>query len=216
MLANTSDVGRPRFSLSSKPRTEYGMGMRRYTNAGFFSVMVAAVEVYTDPVIPACSRCTKACQASGFIYSDDAVEVTQRSAKTTHTDNQACEELLTTQIVLDVSSSETMDNLVSKLKYKESRIKQHETVLAKPCSLAGPAVFQCQGLSRAPLTPQFVQKQEIRTSINDRETMLLREKSYAAQFSGTTHSLALIAHIPNLSLFTKEAIEAQPAFKRVD
>jgi hypothetical protein len=101
-----------------------------------------------------------------------------------------------------------MDDLVSKLKYKDSRIKQLETALAKTCSLAGPAVFQCQGLSRAPLTPQSVQKQEIRTGINDRETMLLREKSFAAQFSGTTDSLALVAHTPDLSLFTKEAIEA--------
>lgn len=45
--------------------------------------------------------------------------------------------------------------------------------------------------------------------------MLLRGQSFATQFSGTTHSLALIAHIPELNLFTKEALETYPSFQRV-
>lgn len=49
----------------------------------------------------------------------------------------------------------------------------------------------------------------------DRETMLLRGKSFKTQFHGTTHPGSLIAYIPELNVFTKETFEKFPALKRI-
>ncbi|KAI7032517.1 hypothetical protein KC352_g47342, partial [Hortaea werneckii] len=45
--------------------------------------------------------------------------------------------------------------------------------------------------------------------------MLLRGKSFKTQFHGTTHPGALIAHIPDLNVFTKETFERFPALARI-
>lgn len=66
-----------------------------------------------------------------------------------------------------------------------------------------------------PTTLVYTQSHDLNNKINDRETMLMRGKSFKTQFSGTTHPLGTIAHVPELNLFTKEALEMYPIFQHI-
>ena len=110
------------------------------------------------------------------------------------------------------------DNMLSRLEYQERRIKQIESALAQSASTSDAPPTHRSKASRFPLTPESVQAhhgQEAGNAVNDRETMLLRGKSFKTQFHGTTHPGALLAHIPELNLFTREAFERFPALQRI-
>jgi hypothetical protein len=94
------------------------------------------------------------------------------------------------------------EDVLQTVKRQTLRIQQLEAALARRSH-------------SAPLTPVSAQQHESNVKINDRETMLMRGKAFKTQFSGTTHHLATIAHIPELNLFTKEALEMYPSFQHV-
>jgi hypothetical protein len=166
-----------------------------------------------DRVMPACGRCVKAGQESSCVYSEDATDTLFRSSK------PPGQEQTGTSTTDHASSSSypetTLSDLPTKLRYQERRIQQLEAALARTTSHRpdGVAARQFEVL-KLPLTPESIHDTGLGSNINDRETMLLRGRSFATQFSGTTHPLALIAHVPELNLFTKEALEMYPFFQR--
>ena len=147
-------------------------------------------KLHCDRVLPACGRCKKA--GSICSYSEHATEIpandTNQSSVVGHDPFAQLHQ-----------SSEEVSQTV---KRQNLRIQQLEAALARRSY-------------SAPLTPVYAQQHESNVKINDRETMLMRGKSFKTQFSGTTHHLATIAHIPELNLFTKEALEMYPSFQHV-
>ena len=135
-------------------------------------------KLHCDRVLPACGRCKKA--GSICSYSEHATEIpandTNQSSVVGHDPFAQLHQ-----------SSEEVSQTV---KRQNLRIQQLEAALARRSY-------------SAPLTPVYAQQHESNVKINDRETMLMRGKSFKTQFSGTTHHLATIAHIPELNLFTK-------------
>lgn len=98
-------------------------------------------------------------------------------------------------------------DLLSRLEYQDGRIKQLEAQLAQ----AGQTV---KG-GRIPPTPESMAGGDTAAPVQDRETTLLRGKSFKTQFHGNTHPGALIARIPELHGFTRETFEQFPALSRI-
>ena len=106
-------------------------------------------------------------------------------------------------------------DLPVKMKYQERRIQQLEAALVRTTShRPEPAASRQFEVFKLPLTPDSIHDSGLGSNINDRETMLLRGRAFETQLSGTTHHLSLIAHVPELNLFTKEALERYPFFQR--
>lgn len=148
-----------------------------------------------DRVLPTCGRCRTSGQPSSCIYSDDT---TTTSVKSRQRDDPPAD-------------------IFQTVKHQKLRIQQLEAALARrshstpkdlPLRLKAPDYDY-------PPSPVSAQQHELNVKINDRETMLMRGKSFKTQFSGTTHPLGTIAHIPELNLFTKEALEKHPIFQHV-
>ncbi|KAM0704913.1 hypothetical protein Q7P35_007700 [Cladosporium inversicolor] len=166
-----------------------------------------------DRVMPACGRCVKAGQESSCEYSEDASDPLFRSSKPPNPEHSG-----NSTVDPDSASSYPdvpLNDLPTKMKYQERRIQQLEAALARttPNRPEATAARQFEVLKH-PLTPESVHDSGLGSNINDRETMLLRGRAFETQFSGTTHPLSLIAHVPELNLFTKEAIERYPSFQR--
>ena len=105
---------------------------------------------------------------------------------------------------------------LSRLEYQDRRIKQLEAALNESVQ-AVPSVHQLKA-SKFPLTPESiaaVEPQSAPVNVTDRETMLLRGKSFKTQFHGITYPGSLIAYIPELAAFTKEVFESFPALRRI-
>jgi hypothetical protein len=146
-----------------------------------------------DRVSPTCGRCKSAGQSSSCIYSEDN---TKPSVKSRQRDDSPTDVLQT-------------------VKHQRLRIQQLEAALARRSdSIPKDLSLRLEALDFPP-TPISAHQHELNVKINDRETMLIRGKSFKTQFSGTTHPLGTIAHIPELNLFTKEALETYPVFQHV-
>lgn len=165
-----------------------------------------------DRVMPACGRCVKAGQESSCIYSEDATETPIRSAK--HAGPEERGAVITGQTSAPLHPDTQLDDLPMKVKHQERRIHQLEAALARASHQSETTTTRHFDLLKLPLTPESIQDSGLGSNINDRETMLLRGQGFGTQFSGTTHPLSLIAHVPELNLFTKEALEMYPSFQR--
>lgn len=169
-----------------------------------------------DRAVPACGRCIKSGQASKCVYLDDTSEapaislrLSQSSAIINSNPQSSAENHGSSYKV----PAEPPAEFHSKIQDQDARIRQLEIALARPSYSAETVASRSILLSKLPPTPESVKEQQTSTSINDRETMLLRGKSFETQFSGTTHPLSLIAHVPELNSFTKEALEVYPSFQ---
>ncbi|KAK4543130.1 hypothetical protein LTR36_005907 [Oleoguttula mirabilis] len=163
-----------------------------------------------DRAMPACGRCTKAGQASNCLYIDDATEGPARES-----DGR---EPFDAHISRPIQQAPTpLGDTLARLEYQDRRIKQLEAALAHTGHTQAMDPAHRLRASKLPLTPESVvgAAEQIGASMNDRETMVLRGKSFKTQFHGTTHPGALIAHIPDLNLFTKETFESFPALARI-
>lgn len=165
-----------------------------------------------DRVMPACGRCVKAGQTSSCVYSEDATETSQESAK--HSGSGERNAFATDPASASSQPFASPDELSMKVKHQERRIHQLEAALARTSHRADAGAARHFDVLKLPMTPESIQDSGLGSSINDGETMLLRGKAFETQFSGTTHPLALIAHVPELNLFTKEALEMFPFFQR--
>ena len=108
--------------------------------------------------------------------------------------------------------------MLARLEYQDRRIKQLEAALSQATQSQHLSPVQLLKGSKLPLTPESLTAIEPNTAlvnIIDKETMLLRGKSFKTQFSGLTYPGSLIAHIPQLSAFTKETFETFPALARI-
>lgn len=167
-----------------------------------------------DRAMPACGRCVKAGQQASCTYSDDATDTPFRSSSKHPGPDQSG------ALTADYASSSshidtTLNDLPTKLRHKERRIQQLEAALARTTShLPEAATARQFEVLKLPVTPESIHESGLGSNINDRETMLLRGRAFETQFSGTTHPLSLIAHVPELNLFTKEALELYPSFQR--
>ena len=165
-----------------------------------------------DRVMPACGRCTKAGQAANCLYIDDPTSDTP-----TRPNDSANPELgraTNNSQMRQTQSQGPSGDLLSRLEYQGRRIKQLESALNE--SIQSP--LQHLKVSKFPLTPESVVAIEPTTSAvnaTDRETMLLRGKSFKTQFHGITYPGSLIAYIPELASFTKEVFENFPALRRI-
>ena len=165
--------------------------------------------------MPACGRCTKAGQAANCLYIDDATDTPTRPADSSSTANA---EFNRSSVERQSNRIGQAGDTLTKLEYQERRIKQLEAALGQTSQ--GPACLPVQQLkaSKLPLTPESVTAVEptvAAVNITDRETMLLRGKSFKTQFHGITHPGSLIAYIPELASFTKETFEKFPALARI-
>ena len=156
-----------------------------------------------DRALPACGRCQKAGHSSSCTYSEDA-ETSVKSRLSEQHDNTNRS---------STAAHEHPEDVFQTVKRQQLRIQQLEAALDRhSAKMDLPFRPQAPGF---PLTPVSVQQHESNNKINDRETMLMRGKSFKTQFSGTTHPLGTLAHIPELNLFTKEALEMYPIFQHV-
>ncbi|GAB7334823.1 hypothetical protein MBLNU13_g06736t1 [Cladosporium sp. NU13] len=166
-----------------------------------------------DRAMPACGRCVKAGQESSCVYSEDATDPQFRSSKPQGPEQSgpSTADPATTSSYTDAPPSD----LSAKMSYQERRIQQLEAALARTTSNRPEASAARQfEVLKLPFTPESIHDSGLGSNINDRETMLLRGRGFETQFSGTTHPLSLIAHVPELNLFTKEALERYPSFQR--
>ncbi|KAK3073318.1 hypothetical protein LTR53_005220 [Teratosphaeriaceae sp. CCFEE 6253] len=191
-----------------------------------------------DRVMPACGRCTKAGQAGDCLYVDDATDVvaSDRASGRGPFDGHISRPIQ--QAAAPVGDS------LARLEYQERRIKQLEAALAHTGHTQTIDVVQQLKVSKLPLTPESMMATAEQTggTVTDRETMLLRGKSFKTQFHGTTHPSSLIAHIPvstplivrsvdieqigslltlatsffqDLNSFTRDTFEKYPALARI-
>ncbi|KAK3075239.1 hypothetical protein LTR53_001603 [Teratosphaeriaceae sp. CCFEE 6253] len=170
-----------------------------------------------DRVMPACGRCTKAGQAGDCLYVDDATDVvaSDRVSGRGPFDGHISRPIQ--QAAAPVGDS------LARLEYQERRIKQLEAALAHTGHTQTIDVVQQLKVSKLPLTPESMMATAEQTggTVTDRETMLLRGKSFKTQFHGTTHPSSLIAHIPvstpliDLNSFTRDTFEKYPALARI-
>ena len=166
-----------------------------------------------DRAMPACSRCTKADQTANCLYIDDAAGSQIRNPDPV---SQPCNETLPS--TLDnyyghpPKSLVASGDLLSKLKYQERRIRELEATLAQ----TNHSLTQQSRTTKLPLTPESIDCDVgERVNATDRETVLLRGKSFKTQFHGISYPGSLIAYIPEFSTFTKETFEKFPALFRI-
>ncbi|GIZ47163.1 hypothetical protein CKM354_001026200 [Cercospora kikuchii] len=163
-----------------------------------------------DRAMPACGRCTKAGQASNCLYLEDSAEVPIREEPTIPPASHKLPPLYS-HSTRPIGATAPSGDLLSRLEYQDGRIKQLEAALAK----AGGAPV---GKAHIPLTPESLAgggAVDVAAPVQDRETTLLRGRSFKTQFHGNTHPGALIARIPELQGFTRETFEQYPALARI-
>ena len=167
--------------------------------------------------MPACGRCTKAGQAANCIYLDDAAEAPSRPSDSNVLQNNDLNRPPLEGQSAHHGSIQPGDTL-ARLEYQDRRIRQLEAALSQTNqTFALPPVQQLK-MSKLPLTPESIAAVETAITpgnVTDRETMLLRGKSFKTQFHGNTFPGSLIAYIPELNHFTKETFERFPALARI-
>jgi len=164
-----------------------------------------------DRGMPACGRCTKAGQAANCLYIDDATEGPVQPDENGRMPFDAQISRPMQQAPIPIGDA------LSRLEYQEGRIKQLEAALAQTGHAQASDPIQRLRTSRLPLSPESIlgASEQIRGTVHDRETLLLRGRAFKTQYDGTTHPGALITHIPELHIFTKEAFERFPALARI-
>lgn len=165
-----------------------------------------------DRVMPACGRCVKAGQAASCLYLDDAADTPVRPARPETGMRRGPFDGHYSRPIHSVDHS---GDLLGRLEFQDSRIKQLESALAQASAATEHSAVHRLKASALPITPESVQGHDAGASVTDRETMLLRGKSFKTQFHGTSHPGALLAHMPELNLFTKDAFERFPALQRI-
>lgn len=144
-----------------------------------------------DRVLPACGRCTKAGQASNCLYLEDAADAPVRDPIVeTSTSLSGKLPPFYGHASRPIGATAPSGDLLGRLEFQDGRIKQLEAALAK--ALGRPAKI---GL---PPSPESLAGGEVVAPVRDRETTLLRGRSFRTQFHGKTHPGALIARIPEL------------------
>jgi len=163
-----------------------------------------------DRNMPACGRCTKAGQAASCLYLDEASDGPRPDPE----GHGPFDGHISRPIQ---QTAAPVGDALSRLEYQDRRIRQLEAALAQTGYTQALDSVQRLKASKLPLTPESVvaAAEQIGATINDRETMLLRGKSFRTQFHGTTHPAALIAHIPELNIWTKETLEKYPALAKI-
>lgn len=170
-------------------------------------------KVQCDRAMPACGRCVKAGQASNCLYIDDPVDAAGADVASITPTRGPLEGHMSRPI-----QAPAPENVLSRLEYQDKRVKQLEAALARAGQSQPPDPVQRLKTSKFPLTPESVagaQPNDFGATVTDKETMLLRGKSFKTHFHGTTHPGGLIAHIPDLSAFTKETFENFPTLSRI-
>jgi hypothetical protein len=171
-----------------------------------------------DRAVPACGRCTKAGQAANCLYIEDGADAPTRHPEAANAEfSRGPLEGHYSRPIQAPPPSTTGDTL-ARLEYQDKRIKQLEAALLQTGQ--APVAHPVQQLkqSRLPLTPESpaaVEPTTAAVNVTDRETMMLRGKSFKTQFHGITHPGSLIAYIPELSTFTKETFEKIPGLMRI-
>ena len=179
-----------------------------------------------DRGVPACSRCTKAGQAANCLYLDDANDMPSRAVVDSAARGGTNSDL--TGAAQDGSfgrpthpphSATSTGDYLSRLEFQDRRIKQLEAALTRVSpNPTIPSIMQLKA-SKLPLSPESIvgtsAAENSGSTATDRETMMLRGKSFKTQFFGLTHPGSLIAYIPELGNFTKEAFEKFSAFARI-
>ncbi|KAK4569925.1 hypothetical protein LTR86_002895 [Recurvomyces mirabilis] len=164
-----------------------------------------------DRVMPACGRCTKAGQASNCLYLDEPGEGSIDAGP----NNGPSDSHLSrpTQAPSTVASSDAL----ARLEFQEKRIKQLEAALPQSGYTQSLDPLQRMRATKLPPTPESVigRGDQAAGNVVDRETMMLRGGSFKTHFHGITHTGSLIALIPELNLFTREAFEKFPALARI-
>lgn len=165
------------------------------------------MNAYDLLALPACTRCTKAGQASSCLYLEDASDAPIRDELTPVQKSGKLSALYGQSARLVGAPGPTGD-LLTRLEYQDGRIKQLEAALSQ----AGQGALKT---SRIPHTPESIAGIADVGPIQDRETTLLRGKSFRTQFHGNTHPGALVARIPDLNRFTRDTFEQFPALGRI-
>ncbi|CAK3941252.1 C6 zinc finger domain-containing [Lecanosticta acicola] len=162
-----------------------------------------------DRALPACGRCTKTGQAANCLYLEDASDAPIREPDLQHTSTAGSgrHPALHGHLIRPIGVTAPTGDLLSRLEFQDGRIKQLEAALA--------AAGQSVKLSRLPPTPEPMHGGVGTAPVLDRETTLLRGKSFKTQFHGDTHPGALIARIPELHGFTREIFKSFPALSRI-
>lgn len=168
-----------------------------------------------DRAMPACSRCTKSGHAASCLYLDEPTDTPTRPDGEAHVAD-ATKGMFDAHMSRPIQAAVSPRETLSRLEYQDRRIKQLEAALAQASSNQPSVPAQRMQTSRLPLSPESMAAAvELGAYVNDRESMLLRGKSFKTQFYGTTHPGGLIAHIPELNSFTKETFERFPALSRI-
>lgn len=168
-----------------------------------------------DRAMPACGRCTKAGQAASCLYLDDPAETPTRNLEAAaQLNGETAKRAVSPPLVRPAQSAAPAGDLLSRLEYQDRRIKDLEAALSQ----AGPGHTQHLRPQKLLLTPDSINGVETAgatVNATDRETMLLRGKSFKTQFHGISHPGSLLAYIPDLGTFTKETFERFPALARM-
>lgn len=166
-----------------------------------------------DRALPSCGRCTKAGQAANCLYLDEGIEPPPDRAT-----RAVCQAPDSQVRQIPASTGDAL----ARLEYQERRIKQLEAALAQSGQFqaAGVDALSHTKTPKLPLTPESAAAAAAATGdpgliATDRETILLRGKAFKTQFYGSTAPGAIIAHIPDLNLFTRETFDKFPALSRI-
>ncbi|KAK5109451.1 hypothetical protein LTR62_007010 [Meristemomyces frigidus] len=159
--------------------------------------------------MPACGRCNKAGQASGCLYVDEATISTCAGVESRPPNAPISRPV-------HVTPAATTDDALARLQFRDGQSKHLEP---QPSLVQAGTTHSLDAVrpSKPPLTPEsaFGAGEHDAAPVVDRETMMLRGKSFKTQFHGTTHASSLIALIPELNLFTREAFGSFPALARI-
>lgn len=150
-----------------------------------------------DRAFPACGRCTKAGKAESCLYIDDP----HSDASTTKVARSRPERQVNRSVDVE-----------ARLETKDQRIRELEAQLPhNGRSIAAPMISLRE--SRFPPTPDSATAQDNTgaATVMDRESMVLRGRSFKTKYFGSTHPGAVIGFIPDLTSVTKEAFKSYPA-----
>lgn len=125
-----------------------------------------------DRALPACGRCTKAGQASNCLYLEDATDAPLRDPIQGDTPTSSSGKLpaFYGHSSRPVGSIAPSGDLLSRLEYQDGRIKQLESALQKAGGQPGKV--------HLPPTPESIAGGDAAAPVQDRETTLLRGKSF--------------------------------------
>nr|POE65191.1 transcription factor lepe [Quercus suber] len=171
-----------------------------------------------DRSTPACSRCTKAGQASTCLYIEDSVDMPDKppllDSRSIAGSNQR---------IADTGPRQSPStDLLARLEYQDQRIKQLEAALVRAGQNVDHPISAPQHIKTSigqPLPDTVVGASIIAAShgaiITDRESTSLRGRAFKTQFMGTTCAGGLIGHMPELSTFTRDAFEKFPILAKI-